>query len=169
MVSSDGELLEPCCKCTRTEMADDDDFARHATLMESMTRAPAEGPILRWWKDKAELLRDAFTDEALRRMARKAGVESATQKGALAINDELRSLAHLMLSNLCDKAIVLADYRDSRTINATILRAALEFLDVKIDTNHERGEGGKFPPRRTHRQEKVARGARARRGDVAQK
>ena len=69
-------LLGPCCKCTRTEMADDDDFAQHATLMESMTRAPAEGPILRRWNDKVELLRDAFTDETLRRMARKAGTMS---------------------------------------------------------------------------------------------
>ena len=162
-------LLEPCCKCTRTEMADDEDFARHATLMDSMTRAPAEGPILRWWKDKAELLRDAFTDEALRRMARKAGVESATQKGALAVNDELRSLALLMLSNLCDKAEIIADYRDSRTITISILRAALEFLDVKIDTYHEPGEGGVFPSCGSHRKERVARGARAKRGTGAQK
>ena len=169
MVSSNGELLEPGCKCTRTEMAHDDDFARHAALMESMTRAPAEEPILRWWKDKAELLRDAFTDEALRRMARKAGVESATQKGALAINDELRSLAFLMLGNLCDKAISLADYRDSRTITISTLRAALEFLDVKMDTYHEPGEGRVFPSWRTHRQERVTRGARAKRGTVAQK
>ena len=84
-------------------MAHDDDFARHAALMESMTR-PQEEPIRGDRKTRNELLRDAFTDEALRRIARKAGVESATQKGALAVNDELRSLALLMLSNLCDKA-----------------------------------------------------------------
>ena len=150
-------------------MTDEDaDFARHAALMESM-RAPAEGPILRSWKNKAELLRDAFTDEALRRMARKAGVDSATQKGTLAVNDELRSLALLMLGNLCDKAIILADYRDSRTITISILRAALEFLDVQIDTYHEPGEGGVFPSCRTHRQERGARGARAKRGTVAPK
>ena len=103
-----------------TEMKyEDADFARHAALMESM-RAPTVIPILRSWNNKSELLRDAFTDEALRRMARKAGVESATQKGALAVNDELRSLALLMLSNLCDKIEIIADYRDSRTIDTTI-------------------------------------------------
>ena len=48
-----------------TEMEyEDADFARHAALMESM-RAPTVEPILRSWKNKAELLRDAFTDEAL--------------------------------------------------------------------------------------------------------
>ena len=153
-----------------TEMAYDDmDFTRHAALMESMTRAPTVEPILRSWKNKAELLRDAFTDEALRRMARKANVESTTQKGTLAVNDEPRSLALLMLGNLCDKAIILADYRDSRTITISILRAALEFLDVQIDTYHEPEEGGIFPSCRTHRQEREARGARAKRGTVAQK
>ena len=135
MVSSNGELLEPGCKRTRTEITHDDDFTRHAALMESMTRAPAEEPILRWWKDKAELLRDAFTDEALRRMARKAGVESATQTGALAVNDELRYLALRIMDNLCD----------------------------------EPGDGGVFPSCGSHRQERGARGARAKRGIVAQK
>ena len=149
-----------------TEMEyEDADFARHAALMESM-RAPTVEPILRSWKNKAELLRDAFTDEALRRMDRKAG---ATQKGTLAVNDELRSLALLMLGNLCDKAIILSDYRDSRTITISILRAALEFLDVQIDTYHEPKESGIFPSCRTHRQERGARGARAKRGTVAQK
>ena len=149
-------------------MAHDDDFARHAALMESMTR-PQEEPIRGDRKTRNELLRDAFTDEALRRIARKAGVESATQKGALAVNDELRSLALLMLSNLCEKAEIIADYRDSRTITISILRAALEFLDVKIDTYHEPGEGGVFPSCGSHRKERVARGARAKRGTGAQK
>ena len=138
-----------------TDMTYDDmDFTRHAALMESMGSATRNEPIFREWKNKAELLRDAFTDEALRRMARKAGVESATQKGALAINDELRSLALLMLGNLCDKAIILADYHDSRTITISTLRAAQEFLDVKMDTYHEPGEGRVFPSCRTHRQER---------------
>ena len=104
-------------------MAHDDDFARHAALMESMTR-PQEEPIRGDRKTRNELLRDAFTDEALRRIARKAGVESATQKGVLAVNDELRSLALLMVSNLCDKAEIIADFRDSKTITTGILRCA---------------------------------------------
>ena len=98
MVSSDGKcFLNHAANARITEMEyEDADFARHAALMESM-RAPTVEPILRSWKNKAELLRDAFTDETLRRMARKAGVESATQKGTLAVNDELRYLALLML------------------------------------------------------------------------
>ena len=148
-------------------MAHDDDFARHAALMESMTR-PQEEPIRGDRKTRNELLRDAFTDEALRRIARKAGVESATQKGVLAVNDELRCLALLMVSNLYGKAKILADDRDSKTITISILRAALEFLDAKIDTYHEPEEGWIFPSCRTHRQARGARGARARRGTVAQ-
>ena len=66
-----------------TEMEyEDADFARHAALMESM-RAPTVEPILKSWKNNAELSRDAITDETLRKLSRKAGVESATQKGTL--------------------------------------------------------------------------------------
>ena len=102
-----------------TEMAyEDADFARHAALMESM-RAPTVEPILRSWKNKAELLRDAFTDEALRRMARKAGVESATQKGALAVNGERRCLAHIMLRIIDAPMIELVNAVKTRYENET--------------------------------------------------
>ena len=87
-------------------------------------------------------------------MARQAGVESATQKGTLAVNDELGSLALLMLGNPCGKAITLADHRDSRTITISILRAALDLLDVQIDTYHGPEEVGISPSCRTHRQER---------------
>ena len=77
----------------------DDPFAEHAAMMESMN-APGLGAIIPGGSRDA-LLRAAFTDEALRRMARKANVESAAQKGALQVNDELRSIAEVMLGNVC--------------------------------------------------------------------
>ena len=73
-----------------------DDFAEHSQRMDSMVR-PALEPIRMPEKSRGELLRDAFTNEALKRMARKAEVGSVSQKGSLKVNDELRSIADLML------------------------------------------------------------------------
>ena len=49
-----------------------------------------------------DLLRDAFTNEGLRRMARKAGVSSTREKD-LIFNDEVRVVAEIMLRNICEK------------------------------------------------------------------
>ena len=152
-------------------MADTDDediLAPHQTLMASMIHpfeqildaddltghaAPAQPytPINDGGKTRDELLRDAFTDEALRRMQRKASVESATQKGSLNVNDELRSIADLMLNNLCEKAFILAEYHRQQTITASILRGTLETLDVTIDTYHQPRDDGLFPACGSHR------------------
>ena len=105
-------------------------------------------------------------------MARKAKVESVTQKGPLALNDEARSVAELMVNNLCEKCSVFAAYRRATTINIGILRQALQFLDVKLDTYHEPDEEGTFPACESHRQKKTQEGrgkggARQRRGQTA--
>ena len=142
------------------------DTATHAASMDSATRpyAPPTDDM------RVQLLREAFNDEALRRMARRGSVESVTQKGALAVNDELRSVADLMLDNLCEKAFILAEYHRKQTITASILRETLEALDVKIDTYHEPREDGLFPACRSHRKERDSRrGEIRKRGTVAQK
>ena len=99
-------------------------------------------------------------------MARKGKVESVTQKGPLALNDEIRSVAELMINNLCEKCSVFAAYRRATTINIGILRQALQFLDVKLDTYHEPDEGGIFPACVSHRKKKTRDGARQRRGEA---
>ena len=121
---------------------------------------------------REQLLRAAFTDEGLRRMARKALVESVAQKGALALNDEARSVAELMLNNICEKCSIFAAYRRATTINIGILLQALQFLDVKLDTYHEPDEEGIFPACESHRKKKKREGrrrsgARQRRGRTA--
>ena len=74
-------------------------FAEHEAMGAGMARPPETlGPIRAG--ERGELLRDAFTDEALRRMAREASVGTVTQNGSLIVNDELRSVAEVMLRNV---------------------------------------------------------------------
>ena len=77
------------------------------------------------------LLRSAFTDEALRRMTRRAGVASSSLKRYLALNPELRKQAKAIMTNIFEKAIVYADCRKSKTIDENILWETLEHLSVK--------------------------------------
>ena len=51
--------------------------------------------------ERKHLLAKAFTDEALRRMARRARVTSVAQTGNLTVNEEMRVVADLILRNLC--------------------------------------------------------------------
>jgi len=101
--------------------------------------------------ERADLLAAAFTDEGLRRMARRAKVESVAQTGALAVNEELRLVADLMLSNLCAALAVFLDYRDVRTIDENILKLALDHLKVSIGHYSDPGDDGTYPACKTLR------------------
>ena len=79
--------------------------------------------------ERADLLAAAFTDEGLRRMARRAKVERVAQSGPLAVNEELRLVADLMLNNLCAALAVFLDYRGTRTIDDECLKLALRPLE----------------------------------------
>ncbi len=72
-----------------------------------------------------ELLRSAFTDEALRRMTRRGGVASSAAKGDLALNPEIRKQAKVIMTNIFDKAMVYVEYRKSKKIDENILRETL--------------------------------------------
>ena len=50
--------------------------------------------------ERKQLLAKAFTDEALRRMARRARVTSVAQTGNLTVNDEMRVVTDLVMRNL---------------------------------------------------------------------
>ena len=61
-------------------------------------------------KSEEDLAEEAFTDEGLRRMLRKAAVASAAATGDLPVNDERRVLGTLMLRNIAQKAAIFAEY-----------------------------------------------------------
>ncbi len=94
--------------------------------------------------ERDELLDAAFSDEGLRRMARRALVSSVAASGELAVNDAVRLIGDLMLRNICSKAAIYADYRKSGTVTEEILRETLEFLKVKLDRYSDFSDEG-FP------------------------
>ena len=88
-----------------------------------------------------DLLRDAFTNEGLRRMARKAGVSSTREKD-LILNVEVRVVVEIMLRNICEKIRIFADYHGRTIVNEAMLREALQNLDVPMDSYSAPGEDG---------------------------
>ena len=80
-----------------------------------------------------DLLRSAFTNEGLRRMARRAGVSSTREKD-LILNDEVRVVAEIMVRNICDKLAIFADYHKRTNVGDAILREALRSLEVRMDS-----------------------------------
>ena len=113
---------------------------------------------------RQKALDEAFNDEGLRRMARRAGVSSvaALGKDKVTVNDELRAWAELMLTNILGKAIVLAIYYKTKTITEAILRQSFEQLNVKLDTYSDPGDEP-FPPCESHREHLRKSQARAKR------
>jgi hypothetical protein len=90
-----------------------------------------------------DLLRNAFNDEGLRRMTRKAGVSSVREKD-LSVNDEIRMVAEGILRNICQTLEIYAEYHKASTVNENILRQTFKALDIRMDYYAEPGEGG-FP------------------------
>ena len=67
--------------------------------------------------DLATLMKNAFQDEALRRMARKAGVHGMSKKDGDDVNAALRTLGYQILDTFCEKLAVYTEYRRSNTVN----------------------------------------------------
>ena len=88
-----------------------------------------------------DLLRNAFNDEGLRRMTRKAGVSSVREKD-LSVNDEIRMVAEGILRNICQTLEIYAEYHKASTVNENILRQTFKALDIRMDSYAEPGEGG---------------------------
>ena len=58
-------------------------------------------------EDRLEtLLKNAFQDEALRRMARRAGVHATSQKQTDSVNWALRKIGEQILDTMCEKMAV---------------------------------------------------------------
>ena len=119
----------------------------------------------------AKLLDETFTEEGLRRLCRKAGILSIARKDDLSLNEQIRSVALLMLRNICSKAVVLLDYKRVLTLDADILTHALEALSVNMpkysSDPSEFGpckvykKHGSKPRTKFHKQEPAKRGSAA--------
>ena len=78
------------------------------------------------------LLEQCFTEEALRRMCRKAGVLSIARKSDLSLNEQIRSVALLMLRNVCSKAVIFLEHKRIKTLDSDIVDRSLKALAVKM-------------------------------------
>ena len=83
--------------------------------------------------DLATLMKNAFQDEALRRMARKAGVHGMSRKEGDDVNNALRALGYKILDTFCEKLAVYTEYRKSKTVSEKDFRNACDFLHIKFD------------------------------------
>ena len=78
------------------------------------------------------LLEQCFTEEALRRMCRKAGVLSIARKSDLSLKKQIRSVALLMLRNVCSKAVIFLEHKRIKTLDTDIVDRSLKALAVKM-------------------------------------
>ena len=102
-------------------------------------------------------------------MLRKARIGNASMTDDPHVNDVLRSIADLVINNICDKCKTFADYKNKKTINEDILFQALEYF--KFPIYGELPEEGVWPACVSLRQADRTSGAAARvgrRGDRAQ-
>ena len=79
------------------------------------------------------LLKNAFQDEALRRMARKAGIHGASRKETDDVNQALRALGYRILDNFCEKLAVYTEHRKSKTVSEQDFRNTCDLLKIKLD------------------------------------
>ena len=79
------------------------------------------------------LLKNAFQDEALRRMARKAGVHGASRKETDDVKQALRALGYRIFDNFCEKLAVYTEHRKSKTVSEQDFRNTCDLLKIKLD------------------------------------
>ena len=101
------------------------------------------------------LLEQCFTEEALRRMCRKAGVLSIARKSDLSLNEQIRSAALLMLSNICSKAVVFMEHKRVFTLDTDVVDRSLKALSVKMPAYVSEPTDAR--PCKTYRKEKESK------------
>ena len=120
----------------------------------------------------AKLLDETFTEEGLRRLCRKAGILSIARKDDLSLNEQIRSVALLMLRNICSKAVVLLDYKtrsDSRRRHLNSRAKEVEHQNAQKHNSDPSDFGpgkvykkhGSKPRTKFHKQEPAKRGSAA--------
>ena len=108
-----------------------------------------------------KLLKEGITDEALRRMARRAGVSATSQKESDDVNNSLRRIAEQILYNLCEKLSIYTEHREAKIVTQIDFRNACDNLRIKLgayavptrpDSSFEKCRSYSPPPgRRTKR------------------
>ena len=82
--------------------------------------------------DLRTLLKNGINDEALRRMARRAGVQATSQKETDHVNDALRGIGFQILENICEKLAIYTQYREAKTVSQGDFRNACDQLKIKV-------------------------------------
>ena len=120
------------------------------------------------------MLARAFSEEGLRRMARRASCEAVRSKQAgqeQSVNDVLREEGAKMLNILLEKAVIYLEHSGGVTISIENVNDAFRYLFVKTSRYHAPGENGLFPACPAFRARPKAKAApgspRAKRGDTA--
>ena len=137
-------------------------------------RAAAEPANVNMNKMVKPLLERAFTDEGLRKIARRAKCEAvrSNQEGEeKSVNTILREEGAKMLNLLCEKIVIYLEHSGGKIISAEHVNDAFKYLSVKTSTYHAPADNGIFPACETFRarpKAKAAAGApRAKRGHTA--
>ena len=78
------------------------------------------------------LLKEGINDEALRRMARRAGVQATSQKETDHVNNALRAIGEQILANMCEKLAIYTQHRGAKTVSQADFRATCDYLKIKL-------------------------------------
>jgi len=114
-----------------------------------------------------------FQDEALRRMARRAGVTAVAKasKGNASVDDQLRKIAKSIVEKLCERLVIICSHHKTQTITPAILSHTLDGL---YNHDHYPDFDGAFPPCKsfkaaTAKAKAKAKAKAAARGSTAEK
>ena len=114
------------------------------------------------------LVEKAFTEEACRRICRRAGITSIGRKEYLSLNEQIRTVALLMLRNICSKIVVFIEHKRVRTLDTDVVRHALQSLSVKLPRYTSNPE--EFEPCKVFKKERTKASTKSakKRGNVAE-
>ena len=117
--------------------------------------------------DLCDLLKNGINDEALRRMARRAGVQATSQKETDHVNNALRGIGYQILENICAKLAIYTQHREAKTVTQADFRAACDQLKIKLGIYAVPNENNIFEKCRKY--SPGARATKRTRGELAER
>ena len=117
--------------------------------------------------DLRDLLKNGINDEALRRMARRAGVQATSQKETDHVNNALRGIGYQILENICAKLAIYTQHREAKTVTQADFRAACDQLKIKLGIYAVPNENNTFEKCRKY--SPGARATKRTRGELAER
>ena len=117
--------------------------------------------------DLRDLLKNGINDEALRRMARRAGVQATSQKETDHVNNALRGIGYHILENICAKLAIYTQHREAKTVTQADFRAACDQLKIKLSIYAVPNENNTFEKCRKY--SPGARATKRTRGELAER